>query len=165
MLHGSNKWDLKIIHIMNQRSVLLAADNSLERTFFGEGEDDNRQVIILAKRKCSAVHDFQSHIERPHITEFFELLGFGIMHGVIVIDAVHFGSLKQYLSVEFNSTEGCRSVGCEKRVPASRRKNSHSSRFQVTNRPPANKRFSHRWHLDSGLHTRDHTQFFYVVLK
>src|SRR5260370_35108841 len=104
MLHGSNKWDLKIIHIMNQRSVLLAAHNSLERTFFVQVEDDNRQVIILAQRKCSAVHDFQSHIERPHITEFFELLGFGIMHGVMVIHAVHLGSLTQYFTVESNST-------------------------------------------------------------
>src|SRR5215471_431854 len=149
---------------MNECATVFATHNSLEGTWIVEVKNDNRQVIIFTQRNRGTIHDFKPHVQCPHVAQCFELTGIRIMHGIIVIHTIHFGCFEQDLGIEFDGSQGSSCISREERIAAACREDDYATLFQVAYRAAANKWFGHWRHLDSRLHTSDHTQFFHRIL-
>src|SRR5205807_8740074 len=82
-------------------------------------------VFFLTETASTDISTLSLHDALPiYIAQFLELLGLWITHGIIIIDAIHFGCFEQNLSIEFNSTQSCCRIGGEERIATTSREDN-----------------------------------------
>src|SRR5207245_3285850 len=91
--------------------------------------------------------------------------GVGIFFGIMVVNAIHFGGLKNHFGADLVGAQGGGRIGGKIGVAGSATEDHHASFFEVADGAAADKSFSNLGHGDGGLHARGHAELFQRVLQ
>src|SRR5262249_16461600 len=135
--------------LADQRSHLLASNHAANVPWAGEVEDHNGEVVVPAEGDGGSVHHLEAALDDVQVGDLLKHGRVFHKHGIGVINAVHFGGLKNSVGLDLHGAQGGGRISRKIRIPCACGKDHNPSLFQVTDSSTTNEGLCHLVHLDS----------------
>src|SRR5262249_24424492 len=122
-------------------------------------------LVVQAQRKRGGIHHLELLLERFQVADFRVALCVGILFGIAVVNAIHFGGFENDITIHLVGAEGGGGVGGEIGIPSATAENDDAAFFEMANGAAANEWLGHFLHGNGGLDAGFHLLLFHGVLK
>src|SRR5690349_7986821 len=111
-------------------------------------EDDDGQVIVLAKADGGGVHHPEALLQDLHVADLVEHLGVFDDDGIGVVDAVHLGRFQDDVGLDLHRPQGSGGIRSEVRIAGAGAENDHAVFFHVADGAASDEGLGNLMHFD-----------------
>src|ERR1017187_1794609 len=151
--------------LIDQRADALSHHHALNVAALIEVEDDDRQVVLAAKRDGGGIHYPQPQPQHVHVADLVEHGGVLYQHRIVGVDSVNLGGLQDGLCLDLHGTQRSSGIGGKIGIAGAAGEDHDAVFFQTANGAATDKGLSHLVHLDRGHKTGEDVLLLQGVLQ
>ena len=151
--------------LTDEGTDFFSHDDAFQIVRTEEVENDDRHLVVHAKREGSGIHDLQLLLQGVEIADIGKTFRLRIFLGIGIVDAVDLGGFEDDFGADFIGAQSGSGVSRKIRVAGAAAKDHHPALFQMAHCAAADEGFGNLRHGDGGLHTRGDAELFERVLQ